>query len=195
MSSCFIKEYSNLLDEEKLNKISVFCQKACEPAGLAGGPGLENNVNTNVRNALVACTSEKDESFLKTYAGLLWDISKEYVKDSDSSPFDERFYHDHFKIESISFLKYKPGYFYKLHSDESILVPCQSDFFRELSFIFFVNENYSGGHVSFPKQGKIIKPEANKLVIFPSNWCFPHEVLPVTRGTRYTAVTWGGRIT
>ena len=64
-----------------------------------------------------------------------------------------------------------------------------------LSYVFFVNENFSGGGLSFPNQRKIIKPKANTLIIFPSNWCFPHEVLPVTRGIRYSAVTWGGRIT
>ena len=27
-------------------------------------------------------------------------------------------------------------------------------------------------------------------VCFPSNFTFPHEILPVTKGTRYALVTW-----
>lgn len=191
MSSCLIKEYSNLLDEEKLKKIKSYCDEASSHARLVGAVPID----TKIRNVLVSDKSDEDMSFSNMYASILWDKSKEYIKNlSTPFPITDEFFDDVFRIERISFLKYKPGYFYKTHSDEAFLGPSQSDFFRELSYVFFVNENFSGGGLSFPNQKKVIKPKENTLIIFPSNWCFPHAVLPVTRGTRYTAVTWGGRI-
>ena len=188
------KEFNDVLDEEKLNKIKHFCSEANANAQIGGG--IDVTTNTQIRNALVSTVSDDDLSYSNMYAGILWEKSKEYLKSFGKQL---QFYEDHFdsafKIEPISFLKYKPGYFYKLHSDEAFLSQCQPDFARELSYVFFVNENFSGGGLSFPNQRKIIKPKANTLIIFPSNWCFPHEVLPVTRGIRYSAVTWGGRIT
>lgn len=191
MSCCLIKEFRNLLDEEKLNKVKSICSKASAHAQLQGAV----RVDTKIRNALVSETSDKDMSFLNEYASILWEKSKEYIKNFGDNLFNhEDYFEKNFKIEPISFLKYKPGYFYKVHSDEAFLGAAQTGFVRELSFVFFVNEDFSGGGLSFPNQKKIIKPKANTLIIFPSNWCFPHAVMPVTKGVRYSAVTWGGRI-
>jgi predicted 2-oxoglutarate/Fe(II)-dependent dioxygenase YbiX len=193
MSCCLIKQFNDVLDEEKLNKIKHFCSEADSNAQIGGGSG--STVDTKIRNALVSNVSDNDFSYSNMYASILWEKSKEYLKSFGKRLFfDEDHFESVFKIEPISFLKYKPGYFYKIHSDEAFLGPCQPDFVRELSYVFFVNEDFSGGGLSFPNQKKIIKPKANTLIIFPSNWCFPHEVLPVTRGIRYSAVTWGGRI-
>jgi len=37
---------------------------------------------------------------------------------------------------------------------------------------------------------KEIKFKKGELVIFPSNFLYPHEVKLVTKGTRYTYVSW-----
>ena len=191
MSCCFIKEYSNFLDKEKLKEIKNHCKEASTPASIVGPVPID----TKVRNVLVASTTDKDYSFSNIYASLLWSKTKEYLESIKNLPcLTDNFFESIFRIEPISYLKYKPGYFYKTHSDEAFLFPAQPDFFRELSYVFFVNEDFSGGALHFPNQNKVIKPRENTLIIFPSNWCFPHEVLPVTRGVRHTAVTWGGRI-
>ena len=35
-----------------------------------------------------------------------------------------------------------------------------------------------------------VKPEPGYALIFPSNWCYPHAGMPVTKGTKRVAVTW-----
>ena len=58
-----------------------------------------------------------------------------------------------------------------------------------LSVIGALNNNYEGGEfVMF--QDKEYKIKAGEILIFPSIFLYPHKVMPVTKGTRYTYITW-----
>ena len=39
-------------------------------------------------------------------------------------------------------------------------------------------------------QGKKLDFKKGDVLIFPSNFLFPHEVKPVKKGTRYSAISW-----
>ena len=81
-------------------------------------------------------------------------------------------------------LRYKKGGFYKTHTDAFNLRP------RVLSCSFALNDNYEGGEWGFFGEEVTLKAPVGSAVIFPSNFCFPHQILPVTKGTRYSVVTW-----
>ena len=53
---------------------------------------------------------------------------------------------------------------------------------RGITAILYLNSNFAGGEIRFPKQGLELRPSAGLLVIFPSNRNFPHEVKPILRG-------------
>lgn len=58
-----------------------------------------------------------------------------------------------------------------------------------LTVLGALNSGYKGGE--FLMFGdKEIKLDEGSIVIFPSNFMFPHEVLPVKEGTRYSFVSW-----
>lgn len=81
-------------------------------------------------------------------------------------------------------LRYETNQFYLTHVDSFKEIP------RAVSCSFALNENYGGGEFSFfDRQIKIKLPKGAALM-FPSNFLYPHEVLPVTNGTRYSIVTW-----
>jgi predicted 2-oxoglutarate/Fe(II)-dependent dioxygenase YbiX len=61
---------------------------------------------------------------------------------------------------------------------------------RDLSIVYFLNDDFAGGELVFPDLDLLIKPEAGTLVCFPSDHNFVHGVRPVTSGHRYTIVTW-----
>lgn len=93
------------------------------------------------------------------------------------------------RVINITLLKYIKGGFYKKHHDN-----CK-EHFREISAIVFLNNDYEGGHLQFfdPITQKMIldvKPEVGKVVIWPSNYLFPHQATEVTKGTRFTIVGW-----
>lgn len=58
-----------------------------------------------------------------------------------------------------------------------------------LSLLCILNDNYSGGEFIMFKD-KEIKLKQGDLLIFPSNFLFPHKVEPVTKGTRYSFISW-----
>ena len=73
---------------------------------------------------------------------------------------------------------------YKTHVDHFDLHP------RVLSCSFILNEEYDGGDFSFFEGKHIVKKKAGSAVVFPSNFCFPHAVTPVTNGDRHAVITW-----
>tara|TARA_R100000773_G_C4199427_1_gene102438 strand:+ start:461 stop:1033 length:573 start_codon:yes stop_codon:yes gene_type:complete len=91
-------------------------------------------------------------------------------------------------IENPQILKYPPGGKYNVHVDYYKTLP------RMLSLILFINDDYEGGdlimHNSNSTETEKIEKKKNRCVIFPSNHLYPHAVTPVTKGTRYTMVTW-----
>mgnify|MGYP003634820075 CR=1 FL=1 len=61
---------------------------------------------------------------------------------------------------------------------------------RLISTVSYLNDNYEGGEIEFRQSNVRIKPEAGSIVFFPSNYLFVHEVMPVTKGTRYSMPHW-----
>jgi len=58
-----------------------------------------------------------------------------------------------------------------------------------LSIVGVLNDNYEGGEFIMFKNKKI-ELLAGDLLIFPSNFLYPHRVDPVKKGTRYSYVSW-----
>ena len=81
-------------------------------------------------------------------------------------------------------LKYEEGDFYVQHSDSFKQQP------RALTVIISMNDNYDGGEVALFNRELVYKMSAGDVLIFPSNFMYPHEIMPVTSGTRYSLITW-----
>jgi Rps23 Pro-64 3,4-dihydroxylase Tpa1-like proline 4-hydroxylase len=81
-------------------------------------------------------------------------------------------------------LRYKEGQFYKQHTDSFKARP------RAVSCSFALNDDYEGGEWGFFDREKIIKAPKGSAVLFPSNFMYPHEIMPVTKGVRYSVITW-----
>ena len=81
-------------------------------------------------------------------------------------------------------LKYSAGGFYTEHVDSYTEGP------RTLSCSFALNDNFEGGEFSFFNQQIKYKIPKGGALLFPSTFLYPHAVLPVTKGTRYAAITW-----
>jgi hypothetical protein len=86
--------------------------------------------------------------------------------------------------EGYQLLRYKKRQKYGMHFDEI------GRLHRIISAVFYINSDYCGGELFFPIQKKRIKPKAGSVVLFPSNYAFPHSSLPIKSGTKYSIVTW-----
>ncbi len=109
-------------------------------------------------------------------------------------------------IESPQFLRYQVGDFFVAHQDGNTgLLLLDREQFRKISVIIFLNRQsetmeagtYDGGSLVFSewrpgrKRGELrLTGERGMLVAFPSD--LTHEVTSVTRGERYSIVSWYG---
>jgi predicted 2-oxoglutarate/Fe(II)-dependent dioxygenase YbiX len=81
-------------------------------------------------------------------------------------------------------LRYKEGQFYTEHIDSFKERP------RAVSCSFILNDNYEGGEFAFFDRELKYKLKKGSCIMFPSNFMYPHEIMPVISGTRYSIVTW-----
>lgn len=86
--------------------------------------------------------------------------------------------------DSYGILKYGKGQKFVNHIDDS---PAAT---RRISTVYYLNDNYSGGEINFPRFGIRLKPKANQMIVFPSSFIYNHSVDPVVDGTRYSIVSW-----
>jgi len=81
-------------------------------------------------------------------------------------------------------LKYKEGGFYIQHVDSFLQAP------RLISCSFALNDNYDGGEFAFFNRELKYKLNQGDVIMFPSTFMYPHEIMPITKGTRYSIITW-----
>jgi hypothetical protein len=58
-----------------------------------------------------------------------------------------------------------------------------------LSMIGVLNDDYEGGELTFFEEYEI-KTQIGDIIIFPSCFLYPHAIKEVTKGTRYSFVSW-----
>lgn len=98
---------------------------------------------------------------------------------------------DHLSIEgsNFRFQKYEKNEGkYNFHDD---FVLGKNNDFRSITFIWYLNTVSEGGETEFFKEnGLCIKPEAGKLILFPSFWNFPHRGKVPISSHKYIIVGW-----
>ena len=85
--------------------------------------------------------------------------------------------------EAMNFIKYEKNQHFMEHHDHGYSYNCV------VSMVAYPNDDYEGGELYFRLLDLKIKPRAGDLYIFPSNFMYPHQAMPVTSGTKYSIVT------
>jgi predicted 2-oxoglutarate/Fe(II)-dependent dioxygenase YbiX len=81
-------------------------------------------------------------------------------------------------------LKYPEGCFYIEHTDSFKARP------SAVSCSFMLNDDFEGGEFAFFNKALKYKLDKGDALMFPSSFMYPHEIMPVTKGTRYSIITW-----
>lgn len=99
--------------------------------------------------------------------------------------------------EAVHILHYGVGGHYTAHVDAETLYKDEDgrDYWektldRDLSIVYFLNDDFEGGELKFSELDVRVAPQAGTLVCFPSDHNYIHGVVPVTSGHRYSIVTW-----
>ena len=147
--------------------------------------GIKGNINKKVRNCTTIGISlneviEKNKNVRKILDDEVFQFTKKAIK-----KYNEKFKQAHISKDSgYQLLKYEKGGFYTQHVDSFTEIP------RTISCSFTLNDDFKGGEFSFFNNNLIYPLKKGSAILFPSNFLYPHSVLPVIDGTRYSIVTW-----
>jgi len=185
----FIREYENVLSEEYCDALCKFLEtQAFTKAGIIdlGSKDL-TKTDFEIRRTYQYNFVRRHESMTHVHHSCrLHELVKNYLKKyaQDLNIFDLPIS----GIQDITALKYEAGGFYTWHVDHCAEVP------RTFSFILLLNDKYEGGELCFRNPNKekefAIVNKKGKLIIWPSNFMYPHTVKPLINGTRYSVVSW-----
>jgi predicted 2-oxoglutarate/Fe(II)-dependent dioxygenase YbiX len=80
-------------------------------------------------------------------------------------------------------IRYRQGGHYLPHADAA-------DDFAERYFtvVCYLNDDFAGGHTSFPSLEARVKPKTGQAIIFPARYV--HCAEPVTNGEKFVLLTW-----
>jgi len=85
--------------------------------------------------------------------------------------------------------KYDPSTLMRVHCDHiHTLFDGEAKGIPILTVLGVLNEDYEGGE--FMLCGERIELKTGDVIVFPSNFLYPHEVKPVKSGVRYSFVSW-----
>lgn len=182
----FIKIYDNVLPWNVLSNLIRFANTSQFQKTSIGGGELEK-VDFNVRRTFTLPLSNKTNSMSNTHwHNLLYFF---FQKNLNQYPIDNKIIDFSYKlITDIEILKYENTGFYTWHVDHFADIP------RTMSCILLLNNDYEGGNLYFRNPNGSgeweIEVKPNRMIIWPSNFLYPHTVKPVTKGKRYSVVAW-----
>ena len=163
-----IREYENSDDwvPGTVNDYNIAQSRKCEAVYLSTDPVIEKNqeVRKNIDDRLFRIVNDSLEKYMKKYNAL-----------------------GYINVEGdigYILLKYKTDDYVREHVDT------YAGEHRTLSCSIILNDDYEGGEITFFNDK--VRPFLKKgdMLIFPSGFTYPHQVLPVTSGTRYAVITW-----
>jgi hypothetical protein len=147
--------------------------------------GSKYSIDKKIRNCTTIGISlneviEKNKNVRKSLDDEVFKCAKKSIE-----KYNEKFKHAHIlKDSGYELLKYEKCGFYTQHVDSFTEIP------RTISCSFILNNNFKGGEFSFFDNKLMYPLKKGSAIMFPSNFLYPHSVLPVTEGTRYSIVTW-----
>jgi hypothetical protein len=180
----FVKIYDEVLPWNVLSNLIRFANNNQFKKTTVGG---NEEINFNIRKTYSLSLSNLNKSLTEVH----WFNLLHYFFENGLKkyPQDIKIIDYFYKyISNIEILKYENTGFYTWHTDHFADIP------RTISCILLLNNDYEGGNLCFRNpdgNGEWeIEVKPNRMIIWPSNFLFPHTVKPVTKGTRYSVVAW-----
>jgi hypothetical protein len=180
----YVKIYDNFLDSD-------LCKTAVEE--LKDNSWEKHSFYRAQNNDFISYEDDLATSYSNTENGTIiekkiWFAIEQYIlKDfSECSPW----FNGWNGYTKVRFNKYDAGTKMALHCDH---IHSMFDGNRKgiptLSVLGALNDDYEGGDLIFWNSEKI-ELKAGQIMLFPSNFMYPHTVTTVTKGTRYSYVSW-----
>jgi len=170
--------YDNVINKEDCDSLIAYPWD-WTPSKYENNSGVSSNSEDRVKMDECWCVSKNTSYKLLKESTIK--VMKQYAKD-----------HEHFScIHHTDFRlnRYRKGGFMSKHCDNIHHSHGQQYGYPQATVLLFLNNDYEGGDF-YISNINYRKPKVGSGLIFPSNFMFPHEVKEVTRGERWSIVTW-----
>jgi predicted 2-oxoglutarate/Fe(II)-dependent dioxygenase YbiX len=178
----FVQVFDNVLSPENCNLILDEYKNTSEWDDTRTGDG---QVSKNIRNCMEIGLSlnqvlEQNFDVRKNLDNIVFESVRKVIENYNALV-------PTFRVDidtGYQLLRYKEGEFYIQHTDSF------KEQQRSLSCSIQLNEDYEGGEFAFFDREMMIRTKPGSAIVFPSNFMYPHEIMPVIKGTRYSIITW-----
>lgn len=180
--SNYICEFENVIPEDLCDDILAEYANSNEWMDTIVGRG---EVQKSIRNVEEICISF--DHVIQKNKDVRFDLDQRIFQAAGRaiSLYNSKFPEANVQEDSgYELLRYRPGQFYRQHTDSFKQQP------RAISCSFSLNDDYEGGEFAFFDGRLKYKAKKGSVLMFPSNFMFPHEIMKVTSGTRYSIITW-----
>lgn len=178
----YVKVFYNILPEETCDIILDEYKNSTDWIASRTGDG---NINKHIRNCDIIGISQQE--IIRRNPEIRQKIDQLVFESAGKAALEYRNIFSDCDVQQDSgydLLKYEEGGYYSIHTDS------YKDNPRAISCSFNLNDDYEGGEFAFFDREMIIKSPKGSVIVFPSNFMYPHEIMQVTKGTRYSIVTW-----
>ena len=169
----FIKVYDNVLDNN-------LCDTLIRLFDVSGYKEIINNKGTP--NFTQLNINQKHPDNIQQLSILTRNVLELYKKEfSDYT----RWYPPRLFLEEFRIKKYHSRSHdrFDIHVD----VEDHASARRYLAFLYYLNDDFTGGETEFPHHNKKIVPKKGSVMVFPPTWQYPHAGLKVNRSEEHTS--------
>jgi hypothetical protein len=182
----YIKIYDNFLDLDICKSSVEELESTATEWQMHAYYNVSKNQYEQFDKELSICYLNSEIS--KTINSKIWFAIEQYILNDFS--YMNGWFNSWSGYTQVRFNRYNPATQMKLHCDH---IHSMFDGNRKgvpiLSVLGALNDDYEGGDLIMWETDKI-KLKAGSIMIFPSNFMYPHRVDEVTLGTRYSYVSW-----
>jgi len=165
---------------------------------------FENSIDPKLCKKII--TKSYDQTFVPALSG---GGERSSSRNCYESPLDVEFQNEIFKVVGQSIQNYQeahPNFITGLTTEDTgyghlLYIGAEKGEYKEhvdnydlhqrvLSLSLILNDDYDGGDFAFFEGQHIVKKQRGSVVAFPSNFCFPHAITPVSNGDRHAIITW-----
>jgi hypothetical protein len=179
----YVKTYSNWYDKDKLDKLITDIDSAhWQQHEFYNAAGNTTGTRSGDKELDVAYS----QSELKPYVmQRIWDGFHRYLSDLNFS-----WYAGWQGFSDVRFNRYKETRVMAEHCDHiTSLFQGERKGIPTMTSLSLLNDEFEGGElVMFGDE--VIPFKAGDIMIFPSNFLYPHRIEPVLKGIRYSCVSW-----
>jgi predicted 2-oxoglutarate/Fe(II)-dependent dioxygenase YbiX len=178
----YLKVYKVLSDEDCIRTIDALKERDEEFKMHSFYNSPKGTIYTNDNELSISYSNiETKDMIMKE----IWNTLKKYIEEIQTDWFS-----GWTGYEQVRFNRYRTDTKMAFHCDHiHSLFDGQRKGVPILSILGSLNNDYEGGELVF-WQDKVVELKAGEIMIFPSNFLYPHEVKMITKGTRYSFVSW-----